>query len=168
MFGAGYSVQTPTVKVLNNGGFSPAAPHYNTVTGVYEGGEEILPASVTYTWHQGSVSSGSNALVDSNHTIITNQATTGLGQVNGNVTLTLFGNTTVGTEGDNTTGNVFGGGQESVVAGNTTVTLQGKTMVLGNVFGGGDQGVVGGNATVTIEPEPEPDPEPEPESPPQD
>ena len=72
----------------------------------------------------------------------------------------------IGTEGDTTTGHVFGGGEQSYVTqskdnnnqpiantGNTTVNLEGKTEVLGNVYGGGDQGVVQGSATVNIRPE---------------
>ena len=154
VFGAGYSVQTPTVKVFNNGGFSPAPPYYNTKTGVYEGGEDILPASVTYTWAYGSVSNGNNALVDDNHTIKTNETITGLGEVNGDVTITLSGTTTVGTADDDTSGHVFGGGEESKVTGNVSVILQGSAHVLRNVYGGGDEGVVTGNTSVTIQAEP--------------
>lgn len=90
-----------------------------------------------------------------------------LGSVTGNVTLTLDGNTVVGTEGDPETGNVYGGGDasavgqldnestqnvdESIIA-NTTINLQGNTRVLGNVFGGGNEGLVNGSATVNIRP----------------
>ena len=90
-----------------------------------------------------------------------------LGSVTGNVTLTLDGNTVVGTEGDPETGNVYGGGDasavgqldnestqnvdESIIA-NTTINLQGNTRVLGNVFGGGNDGLVNGSATVNIRP----------------
>ena len=100
-----------------------------------------------------------------------------LGSVAGNVTLTLKGDTKVGTlvttENEEThesvttltsgTGNVFGGGEQSYVTkskgsnnqpvdntGNTTVNLQGNTEVLGNVYGGGDQGVVEGSTQVNI------------------
>lgn len=48
------------------------------------------------------------------------------------------------------TGNVFGGGDESTVSGNTTVTLEQGATVHGNVYGGGNQGTVGGNSTVNI------------------
>ena len=56
----------------------------------------------------------------------------------------IIGNGTVG-------GSVYGGGEESAVTGNTSVTLMGQTHVLGNVFGGGDQGPVGGSSSVTIQ-----------------
>jgi hypothetical protein len=83
-----------------------------------------------------------------------------------NVTLTLDGNTVVGTAGNPETGNVYGGGDASAVGhvddpndnedediiANTTVNLQGNTRVLGNVFGGGNEGLVNGSATVNIRP----------------
>ena len=79
-----------------------------------------------------------------------------LGSVDGNVNLTIKGNSKIGTDGDTsgTKGNVFGGGESSYVTGAThkvTVNLQGNTEVLGNVFGGGDEGVVEGSATVNIQ-----------------
>ena len=79
----------------------------------------------------------------------------GLGAVSENtsliITTTEGGTSTIGTEGDTTTGNVFGGGNESAVDGNTTVTLSGNVNVLGNVFGGGNKAVVGGSTDVKIE-----------------
>ena len=100
-----------------------------------------------------------------------------LGIVTGNVTLTLDGNTVVGTAGDPKTGNVYGGGDDSAVGqldnestqnvdesiiANTTVNLQGNTRVLGNVFGGGNEGLVNGSATVNIRPETPTTPTPSP------
>lgn len=76
-----------------------------------------------------------------------------LGAVSGNVSLTLKGNTMVGTVGDDETGDVFGGGNESDVDGNTEVKLQEGTHVLGNVFGGGNIAPVGGKSKVIIEDE---------------
>ena len=91
---------------------------------------------------------------------------TGLGAVNGDVSLTITDDTIVegkvfnedGTVNPNEMGGVFGGGDESAVkkktgvadSGNTTVNLQGKTEVYGNVYGGGNRGVVEGNTTVNI------------------
>ena len=82
-----------------------------------------------------------------------------LGAVLNNVTLTLGGDSKVGTEGNPETGNVYGGGDASAVkkkdgvadSGNTTVILQGNAEVLGNVFGGGNEGLVEGSATVNIQ-----------------
>ena len=84
----------------------------------------------------------------------------GLGAVSGNVRLTIDGSTTVGTETSPGvlkagTGNVYGGGDDSAVNGNTEVIIKGNTRVLGNVYGGGNNGTVGGNSEVRIQ-----DPEP--------
>ena len=99
-----------------------------------------------------------------------NLSTSNLGSVAGDVTLTLKGNTKVGTlEGDASTlkegtGNVYGGGDQSYVyneddtnpnkgeetKASTIVNLQGNTIVYGNVFGGGNNGKVSGNTTVNI------------------
>ena len=147
VFGAGYSVLIPTVRVRNTGGWS-VVPYYNNSTAIYE--KPIWQDEVVYTWDNQSVTSGSQALVDDGHKIKTNEPLDGLGAVSGNVTLTLKGSTTVGTQGDSNTGNVFGGGDESAVTGNTTVKLEEGTTVLGNVYGGGNEGPVGGNSEVII------------------
>lgn len=83
--------------------------------------------------------------------VLTTVSLKGLGAVSGYTTLTLDGETTVGTVNDSSTGNVYGGGNESSVNGNTTVILKGETKVLGDVFGGGNKALVGGSATVNIE-----------------
>lgn len=90
---------------------------------------------------------------DGNWYCFTTVSLENLGTVTGNVTITIAGDTTIGTEGDSETGNVYGGGDESAVDGNTTVILQDNAHVLGNVFGGGNEGEVSGTATVTIRPE---------------
>lgn len=151
VYGAGYSVQMPTVEVLDNGGYAPE-PYYNLTTAIYE--KEGLPGKKTYTWAHGTVAGGNSALVNSNNTIITNDETTGLGKVTGDITLILKGTTHV-------TGNVYGGGETSAVDGNTTVNLQEGATVLGNVYGGGNQGFVSGDSSVIIQATPPPTP-PEP------
>ena len=68
------------------------------------------------------------------------------------MTLTIDGNSVIGTDGgDETTGCVFGGGNESRSLSNTTVTLKGNTEVKHNVFGGGNKAIVAGSTTVKIE-----------------
>ena len=47
---------------------------------------------------------------------------------------------------------LFGGGSEAKVIGNTKVVLRGKTTINGDVFGGSKQGDVEGNTDVEIEP----------------
>ena len=49
------------------------------------------------------------------------------------------------------TGNVYGGGDESAVEGDTHVILEEGAHVLGNVYGGGNKGPVGGNSSVTLQ-----------------
>ncbi len=152
VFGAGYSVEKPKVKVRDTGGWSGVPPYYNTSTAVYE--EPNWPNVVEYTWDYASVSSGNNALVDSDHTIKTSEELTGLGSVNGDVNLTIRGTSVIGTSGDPDTGNVYGGGDQSSVKGSAhkiTVTLAGNAQVLGNVYGGGNKGLVEGSTEVNIE-----------------
>lgn len=181
VFGAGFSASTPKVEVMNTGGFVKA-PYFDSNLGVYLA--PTFPATVTYTWEHSNttVNSTDTAIDKTNHILYTNVdiEPSNLGSVNGNVILTLKGDTKVGTMVTTTdeetgetvstlkdkTGNVFGGGEQSYVTqsvgkdnkpvantGNTIVKLQGNTTVLGNVFGGGDHGVVQGSATVKIEKE---------------
>ena len=71
-----------------------------------------------------------------------------LGTVTGNTTLTINGDTKIGTSG--TGHDVYGGGDESAVTGNTTVYLEGTAEVFGDVFGGGNHGLVEGSTEVNI------------------
>lgn len=155
VFGAGFSATTPQASVFATGGFDPI-PNYNEKTGVYE--PEGFPASSEFTWtHVGSLGNKAQALEGTNIKTTAVIDKSKLGSVAGNVTLTITGTSdkgsVIGTEGDNTTGNVYGGGESSYVTGadhKVTVNLLGKTNVLGNVFGGGDAGVVEGSAEVNI------------------
>ena len=153
VFGAGYSVVMPTVEVFNTGGFI-TPPNYNETTALFE--TVGLPNKVTYTWANGTVTNKYSALTDDNgnHIIKTNDSTTGLGTVTGQVSLTVTGTNNkgskIGTENDPTTGYIYGGGDESAVNGNVTITLMGNATVLGSVFGGGNQGDVTGSTEVNI------------------
>ena len=113
-----------------------------------------LPGTVTYTWVNETVANKGAALVDGSHTIKTNETTSGLGSVNGDVNLTIRGTSIIGTSGDPDTGNVYGGGDQSSVKGSAhkiTVTLAGNAQVLGNVYGGGNNGIVEGSTEVNIQ-----------------
>ena len=157
VFGAGFSATLPTIQV-RNGGFTQN-PKYNSGSGMFEPG--IFTGTTEYHWKQ--VNSLSNNTVgistsgDSNF-VHTTVDLNHLGTVNGDVTLTLKGNTVVGTlegePGSQTlkagTGSVYGGGAESAVTGNTSVILEGHTHILGDVFGGGDEGEVDGNSEVIL------------------
>ena len=157
VFGAGFSATRPTIQV-RNGGFT-TNPNYNSGSGMFEPG--IFTGTTEYHWKQvNSLSNntvGINTSGDSNF-VHTTVDLDNLGTVTGNVTLTLKGNTVVGTlegePGSQTlkagTGSVYGGGAESAVTGNTSVILEGHTHILGDVFGGGDEGEVDGNSEVIL------------------
>lgn len=123
-------------------------PYYNGEIGAYTIG--VPPASVTYTWS----SKGSNANPFTSDGdglwIHTDQDLGTLGTVTGTADIIIGGNSTIGTAGDEATGSVYGGGEESAVDSDTHVLLRGNTHVLGNVFGGGNKGVVGGSTHVKI------------------
>lgn len=158
VFGGGYSASVPTVNVypavsksgsLYTNCYDPE-PKYNSKTGQFEKG--VRPDPIEYTWSSSGSTSDPFTDDGDSHEIYTSQNLDELGKVLSNVTLTLKGNTTIGTLGDSNTGNVYGGGDDSAVDGDTTVYLQGNTEVYGNVFGGGNRGVVEGSANVNIEP----------------
>ena len=153
VFGAGFSATLPEVPVMNTGGFNKQ-PSYDKNLGVYLPG--ILPNTVNYTWsHQNTVDATSNAIDTDAKILYTEEDLGVLGTVQGNVTLTIKGNSTIGRKegGVLKGGNVYGGGDESSVEGDATVTLQEGVTVLGNVYGGGNNGPVGGNTEVKIEDE---------------
>ncbi len=174
VFGAGFSASLPPVEV-DAIGFE-VEPLYYEALGTYRTGvkyvvddpefvHELITgttthkyAPTTYTWeHTNTVNSTASAIDKTNHILYTqeNLEKSNLGSVAGNVSLTIKGNSKIGTDGDTTgtKGNVFGGGESSYVTGATnkvTVNLQGNTEVLGNVFGGGDNGEVQGSTEVNI------------------
>lgn len=162
VFGAGFSANLPTVEV-DSIGFR-IEPYYYEALGTYRTG--VKGKTTTYTWEQNSTMDNPVGIDPDKPILYTkeNLAKSNLGSVAGNVTLTIKGNSVIGTVGDTTKGNVFGGGQESYVTpsldsngkpvadtGNTEVNIQGNTEVLGNVFGGGDEGEVQGSTQVNIE-----------------
>lgn len=144
VYGAGQAATLPTVEV-DSIGFR-VEPYYYTDFGTYRIG--VKGETTPYKWEHGNAIS-----IDIDNQILyttENLNKDNLGSVK-TVSLTIKGNTTVGTEGDSTTGNVYGGGDESAVSGNTTVNLQGNAHVRGSVYGGGNMGIVGGNTSVTLQ-----------------
>ena len=158
VFGAGYSASAGTIKISNT---DKTPPVVNTYTGMIK--PQTGGTSTTYYWthDKGSTSSPITAATetDPQNYFYTEIPLDNLGTVSGNVTLTINGVTT--TVGES----VYGGGEESVVNGNTTVTVTGGTIgttgkggaTWGNVFGGGKgkeedvtAGLVKGNTTVSI------------------
>lgn len=171
-FGAGFSASIPQVTIYNK---DKTPPTLNINTGIIT--PQVEGTSTTYTWCYKNpntdvvvpkgvnipddVGTGNPAFVsDGKNYFYTTVSLEGLGTVRGNVTLTLKGNSKVGTQGHAETGNVYGGGDESAVdknasdeKGNTSVKLQGNTTVRGSVYGGGNNGSVGGNSEVIIQDE---------------
>ena len=147
VYGAGFSASLPTVEV-DSIGFR-TEPYYYDALGSYRTG--VKGQTTTYTWeHRATVNSTATGIDKTNHILYTTEDITTLGTVEGTVSLTIGGTSVIGTDGDNTTGSVYGGGEQSGVTGDITVTLQGQTHVKGNVYGGGKQGDVDGNTHVTI------------------
>ena len=148
VYGAGYSATIPSVGVMNNS--FQTEPHYDGNLGAYLDAE--LPASVPFTWEHRSnpISSTSDAINTTNHILYTTLDLNSLGTVDGTISLTISGTSIIGTSGNALTGSVYGGGEESSVTGNISVTLEGDTQVMGDVFGGGNKGPVTGNTEVIL------------------
>ena len=135
VFGAGFSASVEKVKVVPLGTNMKENPSYNEKVGVFT--EGIYPDGVEYTWtHATSVSEGSE-FDDTNKYIYTTVDLNTLGVVTGDVKLNI--------EGSTVNGNVYGGGEESNVEGDTEVKMTNGTIGTsglsdvdhGNVFGGG-------------------------------
>ena len=85
---------------------------------------------------------------------LTTKSLENLGLVSGTVTLTL-NNCIVGTMLENgqikpDTGNVFGGGNESAVSGDTELLIKDHSRIFGNIYGGGNMGKVNGKTKVIV------------------
>lgn len=144
VYGAGFSASLPTVEV-DSIGFR-TEPYYYEALGTYRTG--VKGQTTTYTWEHGNAISVDNT----SYILYTTEDLTTLGTVTSNASLTITGNSRIGTvENDPLTGHVFGGGEESKVQGDTHVILSGAAEVFGNVFGGGNKGSVDGNTSVILE-----------------
>ncbi len=155
VFGAGYSASVPTLEVRNEG--FTIIPNFNSAAGIFEPG--VFSGTTTFQWKNGTFPSNGSldpAFAEGKVTTDIDLSKTNLGSVSGTVSLTIKGSSEIGTQGDATTGNVYGGGDESTVYNatpanaTTSVLLQGNTHVRGNVFAGGNRGTVSGATTVTI------------------
>ena len=146
-FGAGNSATAPKCQVYK----TPEPAYYNAVKYDYWTGYYTFPleeeSPKEYTWvHVGSLTSPylTTWEGDGEKTIQTTQTLNNLGQVTGNVTLTIEGNSVID-------GSVCGGGDEAPMTGNTVVSIKDNTRVRDRVFGGGNLAAVNsGTATVTI------------------
>ena len=114
VFGAGFSARVPTLEV-RNAGFTQN-PKFNSESGMFEPG--VFSGTTTFNWKNGSFPANGKAdpaFAEGNVTTDINLEKTNLGSVSGTVTLTIKGDSEIGTQGDATTGNVYGGGDESTV-----------------------------------------------------
>lgn len=151
VFGAGFSASLPTVEVDSIGFLTE--PYYYTELGTYRTGVKKGTTTYKWkrkvgnTWINTADSSlyttedlDALGTVQGNVTLIL-KGDTKVGTLLNNGSLKA------------NTGNVFGGGDMSGVigGGNTSVILQGDAEVRGNVYGGGNNGPVGGNSSVTIQ-----------------
>jgi hypothetical protein len=156
-FGAGYSASAGTVTIHDQNKTPPSA---NVYTGMIK--PQLEGTSTTYYWTHtsGSTSSPVTAAAagEDHDYYYTEIPLDNLGAVSGTVTLTINGNSKIGTDNASGTGNVYGGGDQSKVTNSinpanasTIVNIQGNTQVLGNVFGGGNEAEVSGSTKVLIE-----------------
>lgn len=154
VFGAGYSASLPTVEV-DAIGFE-TEPYYYTDLGTYRTG--VKGKTTTYQWQHGS-----KIDIDTDNKILyTTEDLDGLGVVTGNVTLIINGNTVADEDGKvmSVGESVYGGGEESGVGGNTTVTVNGGSVGVGstgkfgyrwgNVYGGGKGKIDDTTAELTV------------------
>ena len=174
-FGGGYKATANEVDVYPT--TMPTLSVFTAETGIFSDFGSVAPD--TYTWEQGDETTqntvsgttlytskditmndlgnvtGAITLTLGGHTVVQENVFGGGNESKSlnNATVTVKGNSTVGTQNNSTTGNVFGGGNKAEVSGNTTVKLQGNAQILNNVYGGGNEGVVGGNAEVIIQDE---------------
>ena len=156
-FGAGFSAKIPEVTIYEKNKIVPSIDLYTGYITPQSGG-----TSHTYTWIHDLPNGVSG--VDTSHPTVTiggkdyyytEISLTNLGTVTGNASLTLKGNCTVGTMLENgqikpDTGNVFGGGHESAVSGDTELRIEDFTRVFGNIYGGGNMGKVNGKTKVIV------------------
>ena len=142
-FGGGFSASIPKVTIYKKDKQVPVIDLYTGSITPQSGG-----TSTTYTWsNDESLSTGSPA---GDGIFFTEVPLTNLGTVRGDVTLTIQGESVIGTFGDKSTGNVFGGGDESAVTGSTLVKVLDRSKVMGNIYGGGNMGNVGVNTKVIV------------------
>ena len=155
VFGAGYSASAGTVTIYETDKTPPVGNVYTGIVKPQSGG-----TSTTYYWSNNGNTGTPVTTADEgkdHDNFYTGVSLSDLGSVTGAVKLTIKGYSKIGTDGDSTTGHVYGGGDQSTVDNTTTpanahtiVTIQGNTEVLGNVYGGGNKGDVSGSAVVII------------------
>jgi hypothetical protein len=138
-FGGGYKAAANEVDVYPTAKPLPYST-FTAETGIFSDFGTQEPD--TYHWEQGNQTTQNTV---SGTTLYTSKdiTLTDLGNVTGDIKITLNGNTTV-------RGSVFGGGNESKSLSNTLVEILEHTKVLGNIYGGGNMAEVEGNTKVIV------------------
>ncbi len=108
VFGAGFSASLPDVEV-DSIGFK-TEPYYYEQLGTYRTG--VKKATTTYKWEEGA----SISIDTTNHILYTTEDLDELGKVIGNVEVRIYGNSKI-------FGNIYGGGNQGVVDGDTKVIV---------------------------------------------
>ena len=129
VFGGGYKASANTLDVYP--ATQPTYSVYTKETGLFSDFGTVAPE--TFTW-QYRATAGSD---DANKILYTTTDMTTLGNVTGNISLTLTNGTVAG--------DVFGGGNESRSMQSTNVSIGGNAVVGSHVFGGGNRAQVGSN-----------------------
>ncbi len=169
VFGAGYSADVPTFNIHDKIATQTPPKNFPTIdaAGTITDGTtplyDVDHGTITYKWtndlhgmtkKQRVREPGYYNEEDGKWYCYTWQSLEGLGAVSSNVTLTISGNSSIGTFENGVvkhgTGNVYGGGDESTVGGNTLVKILDRTRVFSNIYGGGNMGTVGGDTKVII------------------
>lgn len=143
-YGGGYKAESNEVNVYTS--TAPTYSVYKKEMAIFTDFGEF-PIPETFTWNAGT--DDPDDIVKTLCTGMTQSEMNELGNVTGNISITIGGNSKIGTGSGG--GSVYGGGNESKSLGNTEVKLKGNTEVNGDVFSGGNMGVVEGSATVNIE-----------------
>ena len=139
VFGGSYASSIPTVEVslLTSANVNTYKPTYNDSTGYF--GPHIYAPKETWTWK-----AGTNGTKDNTNKILeTSVDLSNLGQVYGNINLTIKGTS-------NIHGDVFGGCDMSTATANVVTRITGPVHIGGSVYGGGNEAKVRGNTNVRI------------------
>lgn len=140
VFGGGYSVDIPVCDVYPT--VAPTFPTYDGNTGTFS--SALLPSPTKHTWSNLGSTSNPFTSNENGNWIYTNVDFSNLGKVSGNTIVTVTGASRID-------GALFGGGDESMVTGNTNVNVSAQqTYKISNVFGGGNVANVGGNTVVNV------------------
>ena len=142
-YGGGYKAESNEVSVYPT--TQPTYSVYTRETGLFSDFGTVEPE--TYNWKSGTAGT-SNQTNKELYTGMTQAQMDELGNVTGDISITIGGDSKIGTGTGG--GSVYGGGNESKSLSDTSVTLQGNTEVFGDVFGGGNKAIVSGSATVNI------------------